>query len=257
MIDFRFGRVDVLGKFLVLRAEHTSTEGNHFARKRVNGKHDTSPKAVAQLMVVRFITESGLYQELLFEPFAQCLLCQCIAPLGAETQLELINDIVTETPLAEISQSDAASVYMVFQDILKVVAGEVVDNEHTFAVALHLFLFIGQLPFLDFYVILLGQVAECLGIGHLFVFHDEVHRVAALAATETLAKSLGGRHAERGSFLVMERAKSHVVHTAFAQRDEVRNHFYDLCGIEYTVYGCLIYHCFISLRMQMYVIFLG
>ena len=101
-------------------------------------------------MVVRFITESGLYQELLFEPFAQCLLCQCIAPLGAETQLELINNIVTKTPLAEISQSDAASVYMVFQDILKVVAGEVVDNEHTFAVALHLFLFIGQLPFLDY-----------------------------------------------------------------------------------------------------------
>ncbi|EXZ93131.1 hypothetical protein M065_4459 [Bacteroides fragilis str. Korea 419] len=48
------------------------------------------------------------------------------------------------------------------------------------------------------------------------MFHDEVHRVAALAATETLAKSLGGRHAERGGFLVMERAKSHVVHTAFA-----------------------------------------
>ena len=188
MINFRLRRVDILGEFLVFRTGHTPAERHHFARKRVDREHDTSPEAVTQFMVVRLIAKPRLYEKLFFEAFAHRLLCQSVTPFGAEPQLEFVDNIIAEASLAEVSQSDAASVYVVFQDVLEIVAGEVVDNEHTF---------------------------------------------------------------------VMERAKTHVVHTAFAQRDEIRNHFYDLCGIEYTVYGCLVYHCFISLRMQMYVIFLG
>ncbi|CCZ39624.1 uncharacterized protein BN707_03299 [Bacteroides fragilis CAG:558] len=190
MINFRLRRVDILGEFLVFRTEHTPAERNHFARKRVDREHDTSPEAVTQFMVVRLIAKPRLYEKLFFEAFAHRLLCQSVTPFSAEPQLEFVDNIITEASLAEVSQSDAASVYVVFQDVLEIVAGEVVDNEHTFSVALHLFLFIGQLPFLDFYIIFLGQIAECFGVGHLFVLHDKVHRVTALTATEAFAKSL-------------------------------------------------------------------
>ena len=83
MIDFRFGRVDVLGKFLVLRAEHTSAEGNHFARKRVNGKHDTSPKAVTQAVIVRFVTKPCLDKIFFLESLLDGFLGHGIVTFGA------------------------------------------------------------------------------------------------------------------------------------------------------------------------------
>lgn len=42
----------------------------------------------------------------------------------------------------------------------------------------------------------------------------------------------------------MERTQTDVIDTTFAQGDKIRNDIYDLCRIQYPVYGNLIYHSF-------------
>ena len=66
--------------------------------------------------------------------------------------------------------------------------------------------------------------------------------VSALAATEAFAQSFGRRHAERGRLLVVEGTEAYIVHTAFAQGDEVRYDIYNLSRIQNPVYGGLVYH---------------
>ena len=41
----------------------------------------------------------------------------------------------------------------------------------------------------------------------------------------------------------MERAESHIVHSAPAQGDEFRYHIHNVGGIKYLLYGQLVYHC--------------
>ena len=41
----------------------------------------------------------------------------------------------------------------------------------------------------------------------------------------------------------MEWTKSDKIHTAFPQSDKLGYHIYNLCGIQYPVYGGLVYHC--------------
>ena len=112
--------------------------------------------------------------------------------LGTISQLEFLDDIIPETAVAKVSHTDTATVYVVLQYILKIVAGEVIDNEQTLALTLHQLLFIAQLSFFNFDIILLGKVSQCLRIRHLFVRHDKVHGVAPLSAGETFAESFSG-----------------------------------------------------------------
>ena len=69
VIDFRFGRVDVLHLHaLGGGGQHTSAEGYHLAAQRVDGEDDAPPEAVAQAVVVRLVAEAGLHQILLLVP---------------------------------------------------------------------------------------------------------------------------------------------------------------------------------------------
>lgn len=83
--------------------------------------------------------------------------------LGAVAQLEFLDDVVTESAVAEVSHADAAPVHMVAQDILEIVAGKLVDDEETFAFALSELFFVGQFPFLDFDAILLARYFRASG----------------------------------------------------------------------------------------------
>ena len=83
------------------------------------------------------------------------------------------------------------------------------------AFALNELFFIGQLPFLDLDAVFLGKVFQCLRVGHLFVLHDEVHYIAALATGKAFAQSLGWRYVERRGLIVVERAQTYIVHPRF------------------------------------------
>ena len=206
------------------------------------GEDDTSPKAVAQLVVVCFVAQSGLDEKLFPVSFLKRFLCHGVVAVGAVAQLELLDDVVPEPSVAEVCHADAAPVHVVAQDVLEVVAGKLVDDEKTFPFALHQFFFVGQFPFLNLDAVFLCKVLQRLGIGHLLVLHDEVHRIAPFAAGKAFAQSLGGRYVERGGLVVVKRAKPHVVHSALAQGDEVGYDVYDWRRIQNPVYGGLVYH---------------
>ena len=79
----------------------------------MNRENHTSPEAVTKTMVVRLVADACFYKELFFVAFAQCFLRQGIEAIRTVAKLELFNDVITESTLAEISQTDAATVYMI------------------------------------------------------------------------------------------------------------------------------------------------
>jgi hypothetical protein len=73
--------------------------------------------------------------------------------------LEFLDNIVTDAPLAEIRHGNGFSVSVIVEDILKIIAGKLIDNKETFPYILYLFLLIGQFAFLYFYIVFLCQPA--------------------------------------------------------------------------------------------------
>lgn len=74
------------------------------------------------------------------------------------------------------------------------------------------------------------------------MFHDEMDHISSFSTAEAFTQSLAGRDAERGRFLVVERAQSDVVHSPSAKCDKFGYYIYYLCRIQYPVYGGLVYH---------------
>ncbi len=244
VVDFRFGRVDVLHLHtLGSGGQYASAEGYHLAAKRVDGKDDASPETVAQAVVVRLVAEAGLHQVFLLVTLAECLAGHGVVALGAVAQLELLDDVVAEAAAPEVGHADVASFLGLPQGAAEVVVGPLVDHEQALALALCGLFFARQFAFLDFDAVFLGQEAQGLGIGELFVLHDEMDSVAPFAAGEAFAEPLGGRDVERGRLVVVEGTEAHVVDAALAQGHEVRHDVVNLRRVHNPVYGGLVYHC--------------
>ena len=69
---------------------------------------------------------------------------------------EFLDNIVTNAPLAEIRHGNGFSVSVVVEDVLKIIAGKLIDYKETFPYILYLFLLIGQFAFLYFYIVFFG-----------------------------------------------------------------------------------------------------
>ena len=188
MVDLRVGRVDI---FLLhaLRGgiELSSAESHHFSAHAYPGKDDTTGKTVYQLVVVfPAVADARLGEELLLIAFLLGFARQGIAVGEVEAEAELTDDVVADASFAEILHADGHTVDMVVEDVLEVVGSPLVDDEHRLALALRLAFFVGELALLNFDVVFLRQPAQCLGIGHLLVLHDEANGVASLSAGEAL-----------------------------------------------------------------------
>ena len=131
---------------------------------------------------------------------------------------------------------------MVFKYILEVITCKVIHDEQTFTFALHQLLFAGQFALLDFDTVFLCQIFQSFGVTHLLMLHNEVHRIATLTAGKAFAQPFGRRYIERWCLVIMEWTQAYIIHTSLAQRNEVRYNVYNLCGIQNSVYGRLVYH---------------
>ena len=131
---------------------------------------------------------------------------------------------------------------MVFKYILEVITCKVIHDEQTFTFALHQLLFTRQFALLDFDTVFLCQIFQSFRVAHLLVLHNEVHRIATLTAGKAFAQPFGRRYVERWRLVIMERTQAYIIHTSLAQRNEVRYNVYNLCGIQNSVYGRLVYH---------------
>ena len=242
--NLRFRRVDVfLADSFGPVVQYTSTESQNLAANVEPWENHSTPKTVADAAVFYLIAKSGLDQELFLVAFAEGFLGQSVFGGSAVTQLELLDNIVPNSALAEIGQTDGFSIYMVVKYILEIISGIFIDDEEAFADTLRFFLFVGQFAFLDFDVVFLGQPTQGFWIIHLLMFHDEVNGIASFAAGKAFTESFGGRNIERGCLVIVEWTQAHIVDSSFFEGHKFRYHINNLCSIQYPVYGGLVYHC--------------
>ena len=84
MIDFRFGRIDIFNFDSLRRtAKHAPAESDHLTGKCVHWKNNTSPKAVTQAVIVRFVTKPCLDKIFFLESLPDGFLSHGIVTLGA------------------------------------------------------------------------------------------------------------------------------------------------------------------------------
>ena len=69
-----------------------------------------------------------------------------------------------------------------------------------------------------------------------------MHYISSFSAGKALAEPFGGRYIEGRGFVIVEGTQSYIIHTAFAQGNEVRYDIVYLCGIKNSVYSGLVYH---------------
>jgi hypothetical protein len=74
------------------------------------------------------------------------------------------------------------------------------------------------------------------------VLHDEIDAAAALAASETMEETLGGRNREGGRFFVMKGAEANVVDAPLFQADKIAYHLLYSGGIRNVLNGFLPDH---------------
>ena len=148
------------------------------------GEDYAPPEAVAQTTVIFFIAESGLYQEVFLETLLNCFLGEGITFVGAVSQLEFLDDVIPEPAAPEIGHAYPLPFHVIVKYVLEIFGCKLVDNKQTFTQAMRLFLFISQFTFLYLDIVFPGKPFQRFVIGELFMFHDEMHHIASLAATE-------------------------------------------------------------------------
>ena len=156
----------------------------------MHGEDDAPGVAVLQRAVIAAVAKPRGDEKLLLEALRPCGLSQRVALRHGVTELEAADGVIAEAARAEIRKADGLSLLGVHEVVLEVMQVPVVHDEQALALALLALLLVGQFPFVDFYVVFLGQPAQGFGVGHLLMLHDEAHGVAALAAREAVAVAL-------------------------------------------------------------------
>ena len=243
VIDLGIGRVHVLLlNTLCGSIELAPAEAYNLATHAYPRKDDATGIAVDEFATVVLVADAHLRDELLLVALLQCRTPEGEGIGEVETQLELLDDVVANATLAEILHADGHSVGMVVQGVLEIFQGILVDDEHRLALRLLALLLVGELAFLYFNVVFVGQPSQCFRIGHLLVLHDKGDGRASLAATEAVAGVTGRRDHERRCLLVVERAQAFVVGTALAQRHKLAYHLYNVGGILDAFYCLMVDH---------------
>ena len=162
MVNLTLGRVDVLHlHVLSSRVKHTTTESHYFTRQCMHRENYTPPESVAQRTIVFTIAQSGLLQELWLIAFFYSSTCQRITIICAIPQLELLNDIITESSTSQISHTYALTLFHVIKYVLKVFRSKLVDHKKTLAKIARLLFFFGKFTLFYLDIIFTSQPLQC------------------------------------------------------------------------------------------------
>ena len=233
MVDLALGAVDVLGGLDVL-LEDAAGEGDRLALQVMDGEHDAVPEEIASvtdqpqlLQLFFFVAGSGggLQEPIPFE--------------GGEAEAELVHDLLAEAPAFEIAQADGLTDFRPVKLLLKVLLGELIDEDEGLALLTLFADLLAHLLLFEFQVVLGGQAADGVGEGQLLQRHEKLHRVTALAAAEALVDVAGGVDVEGRRLLVVEGAQADHVLAAAAQIDVIPHDVLDAGGINNFSNGLL------------------
>ena len=98
--------------------------------------------------------------------------------LETVAQSEGLDDVVAHAPLVEIAEAHGTPHLVVEEQVGKVLLGKLADMEQGVALVLAFLLLLGQLLLLHLDVVFIGQPSQCLGIGVVFMLHQESHHIA-------------------------------------------------------------------------------
>ena len=242
VVDFRIGRVDVLLLYAFgSRVEQTASEGHHPTTHVQPGEYHAPGISVVEALLA-LDAKTCLLQILRLKTSLLPGEGQGVALRYGIAQIKLLDDIVTDTTTTEILLADGDSVRVVLQQVVKVVHGPLVEDEHRLTVALFFLLLVSQFLLLNLNIVFLRQPAQRLRIGNLLVLHQEVDGRATLATRKTLTDLLRWRHHERGRRVVVERAQTLIVHTRLSKRHELSHHVDNVRGIHNLVYRRPVNH---------------
>ena len=240
VVNFRFGRVDVLG-FGFVAAQYASAKSDDLAGEVMNWEDDTALVAVVVALFV-LAAEPNLDQQVLVVAVFDGEFGEGRAAAGAVAQLEAVDYGVTETTLAEVGEADRLTLVGGHHGVGKVFLGEAVDVEHALALVLRGHFLGSLLAFLNLDIVFLGEVTQGFRVGVMLVLHDETHRVACLAASEAFEDVAGRIDVERRCLLLVERAYADKVGTAFLEGHKLAHHVFNACCLDDFVYGLARYH---------------
>ena len=187
-------------------------------------------------------TQSCFDQEFRLIPRLLRCLCQGVTLLQRITQVKLLDDIIADATATEILPADGDTIGIILHHVLEIVHRPVVDDEHRLTVALFLLLLLGEFLFLDLNIIFLRQPAQGLGIGDLFVLHQEVDGRTTLATSKALADLLRGGHHKRRGLIIVKRAQALVVHACLTQGHKLPHHVNDVRGVHDFIYRRSVNH---------------
>ena len=229
-IDFRLGRVHIFPDvFVLLGVQHAPAEGNDAPRHTVHRKNDAAVIAVQEFAVVRAVAQAGAFQVFFLEALFLGRMCQCVALFERIAQLKFSYDVVAQAAASEIAHAHRHAVDVVVECLREVIACPLVDHKHGFAGRSR-----GTFRVTEFFVAHFDAIAppeplDGFGKGELLVQHDELNHVAAVAATETFAQLLRGRHHERRRLLIVEGAEAFEVGSRPPKGDKIAHHIHNIC----------------------------
>ena len=190
VVDFAFGRIQVLSRFLV-GAQGTAPKAEYPPAQGMDREKHPPLEAVYGATGLPFCAAFDQGQARFFKEFELVAFLQGspgkdIPLVGVVAQAELPDGVVCKAALPEIREADGLAAFRVPEAVFIELPGKFAHQQHALALPGLFGLLIGALGLFDLDLVLAGQVADRLRVGQVLVFHEEGHRVTALAAAEVL-----------------------------------------------------------------------
>jgi hypothetical protein len=163
--------------------------------------------------VVFFYDQPGFLQQFEAVFMLNSVVFKCIPLIKTIPQLELLDGIISKTPLSEIAQADAFALISFPKILFIKILGIIENDKQTLTLILLLDLFRGLFFLLNLHPIFLPQIFQSIDVTQAIIFHNEIDRITLLPGAEIFKILVSGKYDERGGFLVGKGASGFVVLT--------------------------------------------
>ena len=191
--------------------------------------------------VVILGTEAGLEKIFILVALGFSCVSERVPVGRCPSQAEFGDCFVFKSPGVEIIESDSLS-FCTSKLFLEKLAGIFRNQDKAFVPLSRCSVFSALGLFDNLSVVLLGQLPQGVGIGHVLMLHHESYCRTTFVTAETVVYPLGGNHMERRGFFIVERTASPPFGSTLAHGHEIRHHLFDLGGVEDLLYRFLRNH---------------
>lgn len=128
-----------------------------------------------------------------------------------------MDHLVPESSFMQVGKCNVLPFLCVEQVFSKKLLCKIVDDIQAVRHLLLCLNFRAYLSFLNFYIVLVGQPAQCLHIAVLLMLHEKADGIAAFAAAKAFVNLFNRRNSERRRFFIVKRAQPKIVNAPLLQ----------------------------------------